>query len=236
MKKRITRKKIKRHIRWEAVGKLFGFLLFVFLIFFFLFNIKTSRIVISGNSLVSDNDIITTSGFKNYPYLFRTSNATIRSRLLTIPEIEEVKVSKSLTGTLTLTITESKVLFYNRNNNKLVLSNHKEVDSTNLEGAPTLINYIPDTYYSKFIDKLSEIDSNVISLVSEIEYDPWVSNNVTIDETRFLLRMTDGNKVYINLINISKLNDYIEIYSSLEDKKGTLYLDSSGDKISFSSN
>ena len=46
--------------------------------------------------------------------------------------------------------------------------------------------------------------------------------------------MSDGNHVYVNLINLSKLNNYIEIYASLEGKSGTLYLDSSSDKISFS--
>ena len=55
-----------------------------------------------------------------------------------------------------------------------------------------------------------------------------------IDETRFFLRMTDGNSVYVNLINLKKLNSYIEIYASLEGKSGILYLDSSSDRISFS--
>ena len=129
---------------------------------------------------------------------------------------------------------EAKPLFYNRNNNKLVLANKKEIESENLYGVPTLINYVPDTYYIRFIEELGEIDTNVLSLISEIEYQPWTSNDVTIDDTRFFLRMSDGNHVYVNLINLSKLNNYIEIYASLEGKSGTLYLDSSSDKISFS--
>ena len=46
--------------------------------------------------------------------------------------------------------------------------------------------------------------------------------------------MNDGNTVYVNLIHLDKLNNYIEIFASLENKKGILYLDSSSDKISFS--
>ena len=88
----------------------------------------------------------------------------------------------------------------------------------------------------KVIDiKLSDIDENVLTLISEIEYSPWTSNNVLIDEERFLLRMNDTNIVYTNLLHIDKLNKYIEIYATLEDKKGIIYLDSSSDKISFSS-
>lgn len=232
MKKK--KKVIKRHFKWKVFFKIFVLLFFVGLMIFFLFQIKTSRIIITGNTLVSDNEIIVTSGFKNYPYLFRESTKDIKERLQTISLIDSVDIHKSILGTLRIDVTEAKPLFYNRNNNKLVLANKKEIDSENLYGVPTLINYVPDTYYARFIEELGEIDTNVLSLISEIEYQPWTSNDVTIDDTRFFLRMSDGNHVYVNLINLSKLNNYIEIYASLEGKSGTLYLDSSSDKISFS--
>ena len=108
------------------------------------------------------------------------------------------------------------------------------VTSAILDGVPTLINYVPDTLYDRLVEELASIDKNVLTLISEIEYQPWQSNDVMIDDTRFFLRMTDGNSVYVNLINLQKLNTYIEIFASLEDKKGILYLDSSSDKISFS--
>ncbi len=231
---RKKKKVIKRHFKWKVFFKIFVLLFFVGLMIFFLFQIKTSRIIITGNTLVSDNEIIVTSGFKNYPYLFRESTKDIKERLQTISLIDSVNIHKSILGTLRIDVTEAKPLFYNRNNNKLVLANKKEIDSENLYGVPTLINYVPDTYYARFIEELGEIDTNVLSLISEIEYQPWTSNDVTIDDTRFFLRMSDGNHVYVNLINLSKLNNYIEIYASLEGKSGTLYLDSSSDKISFS--
>lgn len=231
---RKKKKVIKRHFKWKVFFKIFVLLFFVGLMIFFLFQIKTSRIIITGNTLVSDNEIIVTSGFKNYPYLFRESTKDIKERLQTISLIDSVNIHKSILGTLRIDVTEAKPLFYNRNNNKLVLANKKEIESENLYGVPTLINYVPDTYYARFIEELGEIDTNVLSLISEIEYQPWTSNDVTIDDTRFFLRMSDGNHVYVNLINLSKLNNYIEIYASLEGKSGTLYLDSSSDKISFS--
>ena len=234
MVRHMKKKVIKRRIKWKVILKIFFLLFCVALIFLYLFFDKTRRIVIIGNSRVSDYEIITTSGFKNYPYLFRISTKEITSRILTIEEIHKVEIHKSLFGTLTIEVEEAKPLFFNRNTNKLVLSDQKEISSTDLEGVPTLINYVPDTLYKRLIETLSSIDSNVISLISEIEYQPWQSNNVMIDETRFFLRMTDGNSVYVNLINMSKLNTYIEIYASLEGKQGTLYLDSSSDKISFS--
>lgn len=232
MKKK--KKVIKRRIKWKVVLKIILLLFCVFLIGFCLFQIKTKRIIIKGNELLSDNDIIVATGFKNYPYLFRVSTKEIKEKILSFDQVETVTIHKSILGTLTIEIIENKPLFYNRNNNKLVLSNKKEIESSQLYGVPTLINYVPDSYYERLIEKLKKIDANVIKLISEIEYQPWKSNDVMIDETRFFLRMSDGNSVYVNIIHLEKLNNYIEIFASLEDKKGTLYLDSSSDKISFS--
>ena len=44
--------------------------------------------------------------------------------------------------------------------------------------------------------------------------------------------MKDGNTVYVNLINIEKLNKYQEIYAVVNDK-GILYLDSSSKNYIF---
>jgi hypothetical protein len=38
--------------------------------------------------------------------------------------------------------------------------------------------------------------------------------------------MNDGNYVYITLTKIKSINEYIKILSTLENKKGILYLDS----------
>lgn len=228
------KKVIRRKIKWKVLLKFLFLLFLIGLIFWYLFNLKTKHIIITGNNYITDNEIITTIGFKDYPYLFRVSNKEIKEKLSLIPMLNKVEVNKSIFGTLSITVEETSPLFFNRNNNTLVLANGKEINSLVLNGVPTLINYVPDTLYSRLITNLSKIDQNVINLISEIEYQPWKNNDVMIDETRFFLRMTDGNSVYINLINIGKLNNYIEIFASLEGKQGILYLDSSSDKISFS--
>ena len=228
------KKVIKRKFKWKTFFKFCLFVGILFLFFTYLWNLKTQNIFIEGNTFVKDNDIITTSGFKDYPYLFRLKTKDIEKKVLTIPYIKSVKIKKGILGSITFVITEDKPLFYNRNNDKVVLSSGREIEDT-LKGIPILINYVPDVYYTKLIQKLSDIDENVLTLISEIEYSPWTSNNVLIDEERFLLRMNDTNIVYTNLLHIDKLNKYIEIYATLEDKKGIIYLDSSSDKISFSS-
>ena len=228
------KKVMKRKLKWKTILKFFCFLLFLFLIFFYLWNLKINHILITGNSYVTDNDIIVAAGLKNYPYLFREKTSDLKDKIMSIPYVNSVEIHKGILGTIQIEIDESLPLFYNRNNNKLVLTNKKEIESNNLDGVPVLINYVPDPYYTKLIEKLSQINRDVITLISEIEYQPWTSNDVVIDDERFFLRMSDGNSVYTNLLHMDKLNNYIEIYASLEGKLGTLYLDSSSDKISFS--
>ena len=108
------------------------------------------------------------------------------------------------------------------------------IDSQELQGVPILVNYVPDELYERMVSQIRKMDSQVLHLISEIEYQPWKSGDVTIDDTRFVLRMNDGNLVYVNLINWDKLNNYMTIYSTLNNAKGVLQLDSSlGNGITF---
>jgi hypothetical protein len=78
-------------------------------------------------------------------------------------------------------------------------------------------------------------------MISEIEYSPSkTALGETIDDYRFLLRMNDTNTVYMNTVNVKKLNKYLEITSTIlntnNETSGILYLDSSiGDSFSFES-
>ena len=229
-----TKPKKKKKLKIRVV---FIFLLLILLavgISYSILHTPTKRIIVKGNVYTKESDIIIASGYSDYPYLYSKKTSDIKNDILKNPFITDVKINKTIFGELKINVVEAKPIFYSRHNNKLVLSNHKEVDFTNSYGVPSLINYVPDTLYERLIDEFANIDSNVITLINEIEYQPWKNENAMIDETRFLLRMNDGNHIYINLIHMQKLNNYIEIYASLEDKKGVLYLDSSSDKISFS--
>ena len=196
--------------------------------------IPTNHIVVKGNTYVTDNEIIADSLYNNYPCLFCVSNFKVKESLLKNPYINNVKIKKNLLGEITFEIDEARPLFFNRDKNRLILSNSKEVETTNLQGVPILTNYVPDDLYLKLINGFNKLDKDIISLISEIIYDPWKNGDIVIDETRFFLQMNDGNHVYTNTIHLDKLNNYIDIYATLEGKKGTLYLDSSSDKISFS--
>ena len=86
---------------------------------------------------------------------------------------------------------------------------------------PTLINYIPESNEKKFVNAFKNIDNNIISMISEIEY-----SKTSYDSDRFLLYMNDGNMVYVTTTKLKSLNKYVDIVKKLENKKGILYLDS----------
>lgn len=207
---------------------------FVSILGFYFYKLPIQWIVIEGNQYVSDYEIIETTGIKNYPSIFRTSNRKMIQRLKEIDLIETVQIRKNIFGTITFSIQEEVPLFYYRNRERLVFASGKEIISQELSGVPILINYVPSELYERLLKEMKNTDINVIKLISEIEYQPWKSEDIVIDDTRFFLRMNDGNVVYVNLINFDKLNNYMTIYSTLGENPGTLQLDSSlGNGITF---
>ena len=102
-----------------------------------------------------------------------------------------------------------------------MLSDNNLYDVDNIIGIPTLINYVPEDLETSFVKEFSKINSNVISLISEIEY-----SKTSYDDKRFLLYMNDGNQVYITISRTKLLNKYIDIVKKLDNKNGILYLDS----------
>lgn len=69
-----------------------------------LFNIK--EIVVINNSKINKDEIIQNSGLKINNNMFKTLNRTIRAGIKTNPYIENVKITKKLTGEIILNVTE----------------------------------------------------------------------------------------------------------------------------------
>lgn len=224
----------KRKLNWKRVLILLLILYLIAMLLYTFFTMPIKNIYIKGTNLLTDNDIIEVANLKNYPTIFKTSKSKLKKEISSLELVEDVDIKKTITGKLTITITEARPLFFNRTTNKVVLSNNKEVESNNYLGIPTLINRVPTDILTDFVAALSEIDPDIIKMINEIEYDPNISNDITIDEYRFLLRMNDSNHVYVNIINMERLNDYENVFATIGDLRGTVYLDSyNADNIIF---
>ena len=206
--------------------KLLPVLIFLLVIFFVGLLVKfgldspIKNICIYDNKLLSDQEIIDMAGLSDYPSFLKTSSISIKKKILKNELIEDVKVTKWFFNKVSIYVKEKAVLFINKDN-KVILSDKSEVSDIDVSGIPRLLNYVPDTIYDKFVSSMNKIKPNIRKEISEIEYSP---NNY--DETRFLLYMDDGNYVYLTLTKFDRLNYYNEVYATLGNKKGILYLDS----------
>ena len=214
---KVKKKKLKLHY-----GRLFiAFLILALIIYiintYLKFPIK--NIYIYNNKIYSDQQIIDMAGLTDYPSIIGTSNLSIAGKLEKDIFIKKVKVTKRKLKEVHIEIEENYPLFYNSTSKKTILKDKSKVDTD--VACPILVNYVPDTIYNDFLDKMTEIDRDVIDRMSEIKYDPN-----SVDEERFFITMDDGNYVYLTLLHFEKINNYVDILKNFENKKGILYLDS----------
>ena len=214
-------KKIKKKFNFK---KFVFFIIFIFLLYMsisYLISIKTKNIIILNNNYYSDDDIIYTAEIEDYPKFILLNRNKIKDKLMKLDLIEDVTIKKKIGFKLEINIKEKKILYYIRSTNLYKLSDNNNYDLNNVIGVPTLINYIPEDIEKSFVEKLSNVDSSILDMISEIEY-----SKTTYDDKRFLLYMNDGNMVYITVSKAELLNKYVEIIKKVDNKKGILYLDS----------
>ncbi len=214
----MVRKK-KRRLKVRNVLLVLTLITIILLGLAFLTDVKINNIVIKGNVLYSDWEIIEKAGLDDYPSSLKTLSSKIEDRLEEDAYIRKVKVERPSLTKVVIKIDENLPLFYYLPAQKTILADKTEV----LENfpVPTVINYVPDKVYEKFLKAIASVNYDIVKRISEIKYDP---NEV--DEGRFFLTMNDGNQVYLTLNSFEKIDDYLDIIKEFDNKKGILYLDS----------
>ena len=215
------KKRVKRKFNPLKFLSFIAFIIICYFLTVYLLDIKTKNIVVLNNNYYSDEKIIETSDIENYPKFILLNTNKIKKKLLKLDLIENVTIKKKWNFVLELTIKEKKILYLVRSENKYRLSDNKLYDIDDVLSVPTLINYVPESNEKKFVEAFKNIDNNIISMISEIEY-----SKTSYDSDRFLLYMNDGNMVYVTTTKLKSLNKYVDIVKKLENKKGILYLDS----------
>ena len=214
-------RKVKKK-RKLKVRKLFT-VIFIFTLILlglaFLTDVKINNIIVKGNNLYSDWEIIKMAKLDDYPSSLKTLSRNIEKNLEKDNYINEVNVERPSLTKVVINVKENLPLFYYLPIDKTILTDKSETKDN--FPVPTVINYIPDKVYSKFLKAISSVDYDIIKRISEIKYDP---NEV--DEGRFFLTMNDGNRVYLTLNKFTKIDNYLDIIKEFDNKKGILYLDS----------
>lgn len=212
-------KKKKRKLKTKRIFTCFLIITLFLFILSFLTDVKINNIIVKGNTLYTDWEIINKVNLEDYPSALKTLSINMKRALEKDDYIKRVKITRRGLTTVVIKVEENLPLFYYEPKGKTILMDKTETNDN--FSVPTVINYIPDNIYSKFLKKISEVDYSIIKRISEIKYDP---NDV--DEGRFYLTMNDGNNVYLTLNKFDKIDNYLDIIKEFDNKKGILYLDS----------
>ncbi len=218
-------KKIVKKTKIKLLPCFMVLLFFVALSFgaYYFVHLPIQNLIVEGTSYLKDDYILNLAGVRDYPSFYLISTRGIEDKLEESPYIQKAEVKREFFHVLVLDIKESKPLFINNTNKTVVFSNKEEVpvsEEIDLFRIPRLINYVPDNKYRSFIKGMTDIKTDILGKISDIEYQP---NDY--DKDRFLLYMDDGNMVYLTLTKFGMINYYNDVLSQLENRKGILYLD-----------
>lgn len=210
----------KRKVRYDRILIFLIGLILILVVFILFFNLKITNIYILNNDILNDQEIIQLAGISDYPSTIKNTSSMIAERLKQNVLIKNVKVYKKNLTILYIEIEENTPLFYYEG--QTVLKDGRTTTDEYI--VPTVINEISDNCYDEFVKQMSILDKSVLNMISEIKYTPLVEG-----DTLFLLTMTDGNYVYVDLDtdmeSFNNLNKYLTIKEGLPNKKGILELD-----------
>ena len=218
-------KKVVKVRKWKVFSTLLILLIlvgFVFGVYSFI-QIPIKNIIIKGTTYLNDDTVLELAQVKDYPKFFLTWKRKTEQALEKSDYIAKATVHKKWGFVFEIVITENQPLFWNVTQNQFVLDKGISVSEDEISKnfrVPRLLNYVPDVKYQKFIDNMGNIKKDVLSKISDIEYQP---NDY--DKDRFLLYMDDGNMVYLTLTKFKMINHYNDVLKQLENHKGILYLD-----------
>ena len=229
--KKIKRDKIRQEKRDSLIEKykslnyvriitILAVIIMSLLLVFKVFNTKITNIRVEGNNILSEQEIIDMAGIRNYPNSLAHPCHSISKKLEKNIYIDSVKVKKSnFLKKVTITIKENRPLYFYQPDNQTILSNGTHVlDKFNV---PVLVNQVPEDILDKFTKKFNDVNDEILIRINEIRYVP-----TEVDDNLFLLSMNDQNYIYVNNNTLIKLNDYLSMLKTFNNKKGILHLDS----------
>ena len=214
----MKKQKKKRRLK---VGRLFLLLLILSVISFAFLktsDIRIMSIVIKGNNILTDQEIIEIANLDDYPPFFTTLSFNVKKKILKNEYVQDVKVSKGILR-IKINISEKKVLYID-SKTKYKVTTTGEIKDEKIVCVPYLINEVPKDKKPSFIKGMNKIDDDILCQMSEIKYDPN-----EIDDDRYYVYMNDGNSVYLTVNKFDKLNKYNTILENVGKQNGTLYLD-----------
>ena len=216
----MKKKRKKRKIKFKSVLLVIFLLLILSLIIYVVSSLKVKTYYVYNNEFLTDEQVLDILKLNKNSSFLLTNTLTEKAIISKNKRIKDVKIKRTLSLEIKVYVTEYKILYYDEENKYSVLETGDTLNYRD-DNSPVLVNKVEDKeIYKKFINKMNRVNTDILSIISEIKYVP---NG--IDKERFLFSMNDGNYVYITISKLTKINEYKSVIDSVEDKKGILYLD-----------
>lgn len=199
-----------------------------------IFNVK--EIVVENNSKVTKEEIVKLSTLEVGINIFKYSNGTIKNLVKQNAYIEDVKIKRSLSGVITLNITERKPTYMLKFANAYVYINNQgymlELSETPLE-LPTIIGFETPGEQIKegnrlVVNDLEKLEDviKIINSASETEISKLITTIDITDKNNYKLLLASENKIveFGTATNINvKLLKIQEVLENEKGNKGEIY-------------
>ncbi len=201
-------------------------LIFYLSIFFILISIivylqspfsNVETIDVSGNTLLTDEEIITLSDISTSTNMWSINGKKKRKQIEEHPAIEQAMVKRTFPRKVSIEVEELRHVGYVQEEDRThpVLVNGRTLSSMEvaLDGdAPLLVDFIDEDMLTRMAAELEQVPLSIYNLISEVHWVPEEDNAYKIT-----LYMNDGFIVYGTIRNFAqKMEVYPSIISQLE--------------------
>lgn len=222
--------KIKKAKRRRRNRKFFSILIIiaVSVIYFSSDFSRPKAIVISGNNILSKDEVLKAAKVSDDSRLILSQAFLIKRNLKSHPFIKKSSVNTSFfKRTIQIDIDELEIFAYRYKDNETYMildDGRSEILSNELyQHLSDLIyvsGFIEDEDQTRLAKSFSEVEESVTSQISEIH-----QTSVSYDDKLLEIWMNDGNKVYTSFQTVERLNYYFDIIMGLKASNSCIYID-----------
>ncbi len=189
---------------------------------------RVKSIMVEGNEVYSDKEIIRTSGLTNNTNIWKVKQKDIAVKLKKLSEVKSTAVNIHWPNTIVIKVKEHKRMAYLKQEQYYfpVMDNGKVLKNKKTEIIPTtspiLFEFKEGAALKEMIKSLEILPKEIVNSISEIHYTPTKTDSYHIS-----LFMNEGFEVSATLRNFAqKMVHYPSIISQLDpNKKGIIDLE-----------
>ncbi len=219
--KTLKKEKVKKRKKYRKI-KIIGFLL-LFVVYLLLDVSNVANIRVTNNKILTHDQVVEAVGITTkMKYLFINNIFKPKAKS---DFIKSYKIKNNYLGEIVIDVTEIKLLGYviNEDSIDFISGDLKKIK------LPTISDYIinlpkinisEEAFFDKVIKSLSELDSNIISRISEIS-----GYATSYDKNMIKLMMDDGNQIFASLGDLSLISNYNNIIESIGGNRICIQLD-----------